>query len=64
MPSVPACSCRIACFLPLKAIHTDITTNKILVETMPTRMVFDPKSADVAVATNLHSDKLRDLAAR
>ncbi len=51
-------------FLAIKDYFTDITTDKMLVETMATRMVFDPNSADVAVATNLHADKLSDLAAR
>ncbi len=51
-------------FLAIKSHYPDITTDKMLVETMATRMVFDPNSADVAVATNLHADKLSDLAAR
>ena len=51
-------------FPAIKDYFPDITTDKMLVETMATRMVFDPKSADVAVATNLHADKLSDLAAR
>ena len=51
-------------FPAIKNYFPDITTDKMLVETMATRMVFDPKSADVPVATNLHADKLSDLAAR
>ena len=51
-------------FPAIKDYFPDITTDKMLVETMATRMVFDPKSGDVAVATNLHADKLSDLAAR
>ena len=51
-------------FPAIKNYFPDITTDKMLVETMATRMVFDPKSADVAVATNLHADKLSNLAAR
>ena len=51
-------------FPAIKDYFPDITTDKMLVKTMATRMVFDPKSADVAVATNLHADKLSDLAAR
>ena len=50
-------------FLAIKDYFTDITTDKMLVETMATRMMFDPKLPDVAVATNLHADKLSDLAA-
>jgi tartrate dehydrogenase/decarboxylase/D-malate dehydrogenase len=40
-----------------------VTTDKILVDAMTTRMVLDPKSIDVVVATNLHADVLSDLAA-
>ena len=51
-------------FPGIKDYFPDITTDKILVKTMATRMMFDPKSPDVAVVTNLHADKLNDLAAR
>ena len=51
-------------FPAIKDYFSDNTTDKMLVETMATRMMFDPKSPDVAVATNLHADKLSDLAAR
>ena len=51
-------------FPTIKSHYPDLTTDKILVEAMVTRMVFDPKSADVAVATNPHADKLNGLAAR
>jgi tartrate dehydrogenase/decarboxylase/D-malate dehydrogenase len=40
-----------------------ITTDKMLVDAMTTRMVLDPSSLDVVVATNLHADILSDLAA-
>ena len=51
-------------FPAIKDYFSDNTTDKMLVKTMATRMMFDPKSPDVAVATNLHADKLSDLAAR
>jgi len=43
--------------------YPDIATDKILVDAMTTRMVRDPRSLDVVVATNLHADILSDLAA-
>ncbi len=43
--------------------YRDISTDKILVDAMTTRMVLDPKSIDTVVATNLHADILTDLAA-
>ncbi len=43
--------------------YPDIATDKVLVDAMTTRMVRDPKSLDVVVATNLHADILSDLAA-
>jgi len=46
-------------FPAIKNYFPDITTAKMLVKTMATRMVFDPKSADVALATNMHADKLK-----
>ena len=43
--------------------YKDITTDKMLVDAMTTRMVLDPKSIDTVVASNLHADILTDLAA-
>ena len=40
-----------------------VTTDKMLVYAMTTRMVLDPKSIDTVVASNLHADILTDLAA-
>ena len=40
----------------------DVTTDKMLVDAMTTRMVLDPASLDTVVATNLHADVLSDLA--
>jgi tartrate dehydrogenase/decarboxylase/D-malate dehydrogenase len=47
----------------VKVDYPDITTDKMLVDAMTTRMVLDPKSIDTVVATNLHADVLSDLAA-
>lgn len=47
----------------VKADYPDVTTDKMLVDAMTTRMVLDPKSLDTIVATNLHADILSDLAA-
>jgi tartrate dehydrogenase/decarboxylase/D-malate dehydrogenase len=47
----------------IKGDYPDVTTDKILVDAMTTRMVLDPKLIDVVVATNLHADVLSDLAA-
>jgi tartrate dehydrogenase/decarboxylase/D-malate dehydrogenase len=41
----------------------DVTWDKMLVDAMTVRMVHDPASLDVIVATNLHADILSDLAA-
>jgi len=41
----------------------DVTDDKMLVDAMTVRMVRDPASIDVVVATNLHADILSDLAA-
>jgi tartrate dehydrogenase/decarboxylase / D-malate dehydrogenase len=41
----------------------DVTHDKMLVDAMTVRMVRDPASIDVVVATNLHADILSDLAA-
>ncbi len=43
--------------------YPDIATDKVLVDAMTTRMVREPSSLDVVVATNLHADILSDLAA-
>ena len=43
--------------------YRDITTDKMLVDAMTTRMVLDPQSIDTVVASNLHADILTDLAA-
>lgn len=41
----------------------DVTTDRMLVDAVTTRMVLKPRSLDVLVATNLHADILSDLAA-
>ena len=43
--------------------YPDVTTDKMLVDAVTTRMVGKPQSLDVIVATNLHADILSDLAA-
>jgi tartrate dehydrogenase/decarboxylase/D-malate dehydrogenase len=50
-------------FAELARDYPDVATDKVLVDAMTTRMVRDPKSLDVVVATNLHADILSDLAA-
>ena len=50
-------------FDEIKVDYLDVTTDKMLVDAMTTRMVLDPKSLDTIVATNLHADVLSDLAA-
>ena len=45
------------------AEYPDVTSDKVLVDAMTTRMVFKPQSLDVVVATNLHADILSDLGA-
>ncbi len=50
-------------FAELARDYPDIATDKVLVDAMTTRMVRDPSSLDVVVATNLHADILSDLAA-
>jgi tartrate dehydrogenase/decarboxylase / D-malate dehydrogenase len=47
----------------VKLEYPDVETDKMLVDAMTTRMVLDPSSLDVMVATNLHADILSDLAA-
>ena len=43
--------------------YPDVTTDKMLVDAMTTRMVLKPGTLDVVVASNLHADILSDLAA-
>jgi tartrate dehydrogenase/decarboxylase/D-malate dehydrogenase len=43
--------------------YPDVTADKVLVDAVTTRMVRQPRSLDVMVATNLHADILSDLAA-
>ncbi len=50
-------------FAAIRGDYPDVTTDKMLVDAMTTRMVLDPKSIDTVVATNLHADVLSDLAA-
>ena len=50
-------------FDKIKADYPDVSTDKMLVDAMTTRMVLNPASLDVVVATNLHADVLSDLAA-
>jgi tartrate dehydrogenase/decarboxylase/D-malate dehydrogenase len=50
-------------FAAIREDYPDLTTDKMLVDAMTTRMVLDPTSIDVVVATNLHADILSDLAA-
>ena len=50
-------------FEVVKGDFPDVTTDKMLVDAMTTRMVLKPESLDTIVATNLHADVLSDLAA-
>jgi len=50
-------------FAELARDYPDVATDKVLVDAMTTRMVREPASLDVVVATNLHADILSDLAA-
>ena len=43
--------------------YPDVKTDRVLVDAMTTRMVLNPASIDVMVASNLHADILSDLAA-
>ncbi|MEN8197901.1 MAG: tartrate dehydrogenase, partial [Pseudomonadota bacterium] len=52
-----------AVFEEVRQDYPDVTTDKMLVDAMTTRMVLNPKSLDTIVATNLHADVLSDLAA-
>ncbi|MFW5680567.1 MAG: tartrate dehydrogenase [Pseudomonadota bacterium] len=47
----------------VKGDYPDVTSDRMLVDAMTTRMVLKPASLDVIVATNLHADILSDLAA-
>ncbi len=49
-------------FQELAAKFTDVETDKVLVDAATARMVLDPGSLDVIVASNLHADILSDLA--
>ena len=50
-------------FEAIKGDYTEIRTERVLVDAMAARMVSDPESVDVVVASNLHADILSDLAA-
>lgn len=50
-------------FTELAMEYPDITTDRMLVDAITTRMVLHPETLDVIVATNLHADILSDLAA-
>ena len=50
-------------FEEIAADYPDVTTDRILVDAMTTRMVLQPQSLDVVVASNLHADILSGLAA-
>ena len=50
-------------FAELTFQYPDIKTDKVLVDAATARMVLDPSSFDVLVASNLHGDILSDLAA-
>jgi tartrate dehydrogenase/decarboxylase/D-malate dehydrogenase len=50
-------------FEKVRPDYPDVTMDKMLVDAMTTRMVLNPKSIDVVVASNLHADVLSDLAA-
>ncbi len=50
-------------FFQIKNEFPDVTTDRVLVDAMTTRMVLQPSSIDVMVASNLHADILSDLAA-
>ncbi len=50
-------------FFELKKEFPDVTTDRVLVDAMTTRMVLKPAAIDTVVASNLHADILSDLAA-
>lgn len=50
-------------FTEIAKEHPDVTTDRMLVDAVTTRMVLKPETLDVLVASNLHADILSDLAA-
>ncbi len=50
-------------FESIKSDYPDIRTERVLVDAMAARLVTDPSSVDVIVASNLHADILSDLTA-
>lgn len=50
-------------FAAVAADYPDVATDRMLVDAATTRMVLQPETLDVLVATNLHADILSDLAA-
>jgi tartrate dehydrogenase/decarboxylase/D-malate dehydrogenase len=50
-------------FAALSKEYADVATDRMLVDAVTTRMVLNPHTLDVLVATNLHADILSDLAA-
>jgi len=50
-------------FFELKKEFSEVTTDRVLVDAMTTRMVLKPAAIDTVVASNLHADILSDLAA-
>ena len=52
-----------AIFDAIKGDYPEVTTDRMLVDAMTTRMVLKPQTLDTIVATNLHADVLSDLAA-
>ena len=50
-------------FAELTQKYSEIETDKVLVDAATARMVLNPGSLDVIVASNLHGDILSDLAA-
>ena len=50
-------------FALVREDYDDIEADRMLVDAMTARMVLDPASLDVVVASNLHADILSDLAA-
>jgi tartrate dehydrogenase len=50
-------------FYEIAKEYPDVEHDKMLVDAMTVRMVYNPKSLDTVVATNLHADILTDLAA-
>ncbi len=50
-------------FNVVRGDYPAVTTERVLVDAMTTRMVLNPAAIDVVVASNLHADVLSDLAA-